>query len=350
MEPASESEYKGYPEIENHYNEMVKKYIEEHTTTEPWVATEKIHGTNFSFIYDGKKVSHAKRNVPLDPKESFFNYQQTISKRHDAKIPKIFEKLKEKIPNLTQVTVFGEFYGGTYVGVQTKNKAIQKGLYYTPELEFEAFDIFFETDDGKKHILNYKEALKLFVEADLPYAEIVAEETLQQLMKTLDPEKYESQIYLKHKLEKVPDNFAEGFVLKPVDAIFVEGERFCIKFKNSRSLEVLAQKAAEKDTAAKPAPAAKKEVSSEDQEVIAKVMTYVNAARLQNIGSKLTEEERNLGKVVGLMMADVFKDFGKAEGKPLADKANKLKGQIAPLIKEETTKLYAAEYPEAAGK
>ena len=63
-----------YPEIENHYNKETKLFIDNHTTEEPWVATEKIHGTNFSLIYDGEKVTAAKRNSLLKDNDKFFSF------------------------------------------------------------------------------------------------------------------------------------------------------------------------------------------------------------------------------------------------------------------------------------
>ena len=66
--------FKGYPEIENHYNKLMQKFIDEHTTDELWVATEKVHGTNYCFIFDGKELVCAKRNSLLAPKDKFFSF------------------------------------------------------------------------------------------------------------------------------------------------------------------------------------------------------------------------------------------------------------------------------------
>ena len=61
---------------------------------------------------------------------------------------------------------------------------------------------------------------------------------LMDLMKTLNAETFESLIYLKHGLEKVENNFAEGFVMKPaVPQLLANGKPLSIKYKNSRFLE-----------------------------------------------------------------------------------------------------------------
>ena len=60
---------------------------------------------------------------------------------------------------------------------------------------------------------------------------------MKQLLTTLDAETFESTIYKKYGLNKVEGNFAEGYVIKPNDAIFIDGARFCLKVKNSKHLE-----------------------------------------------------------------------------------------------------------------
>ena len=43
-----------YPSIYNGDNKTTKKYINAYGDSKIWFATEKIHGANFCFIYDGK--------------------------------------------------------------------------------------------------------------------------------------------------------------------------------------------------------------------------------------------------------------------------------------------------------
>src|SRR5206468_2273355 len=120
------------------------------------------------------------------------------------------------------IKIYGEFYGGLYTGVKGKFKAIQKTIFYTPELEFEAFDLFYNTNDGAEHILDYKKAVELFEHAKLPYAHVLAEGTLPELMKALDVETFESTIHAKYGLPKLEQNFAEGYVLKPNEAAWID--------------------------------------------------------------------------------------------------------------------------------
>ena len=94
----------------------------------------------------------------------------------------LFEVVREKIPSLKLIRVFGEFYGGLYPNKKSSNKPIQTSIVYCPELEFEAFDLFYETTEGTSAILNYKQACELFEKVKLPFAEIQAEGKLQDLM------------------------------------------------------------------------------------------------------------------------------------------------------------------------
>ena len=64
-------------------------------------------------------------------------------KKYEPLVKMIFDELKASIHNLSLIKIYGEYYGGVYPEVQGKNKAIQKTIFYTPELEFEAFDLFF---------------------------------------------------------------------------------------------------------------------------------------------------------------------------------------------------------------
>lgn len=315
--------------------------VESYATDELWVATEKVHGTNFSFVYDGEKLRHAKRTSYLEDKDSFYNFQE-MSKRHADKIKAIFTHLRADIPTLKVIKVFGEYYGGIYPDQKGKSKAIQRTIFYSPEVDFEAFDLFYETtDDETQKILNYKQACQLFEKVGLPFAHIQAEGTLKELLKSLNPEAFESTIYLKHGMPKVEGNFAEGYVIKPVDAIFTDGGRLSIKVKNSKHLESLpalkqpVQKAPQKKEQA--------QLSEEEQAIVDIALGYVTEQRFQNVISKMTEDERTEKNVSSFLLQDAWKDFTKGEEKAVVDKANKLKGKIMPLLKESAVKLFTEQ-------
>lgn len=106
-------EFKKYQDIENLSHRSIQKLMGVHSTTEPWIAMEKVHGTNFCFVYNGVELKCAKRTSFLEKDDKFYNYNVIVEK-HGPKIKQIFEELKKKHPTLQVVRVFGEFYGGKY--------------------------------------------------------------------------------------------------------------------------------------------------------------------------------------------------------------------------------------------
>jgi ribosomal protein L14E/L6E/L27E len=62
--------------------------------------------------------------------------------------------------------------------------------------------------------------------------------------------------------------------------------------------------------------------------------------RLTNIVTKLTEDERTQKKVNTMLIADVWKDFPKAEDENVVKQANKLKGKIMGIMQKESIRLF----------
>lgn len=337
MESREEPDFKEYPEIENHYNKDMQKFIDEHQSDELWVATEKIHGTNFCFIHDGNELICAKRNSFLKPTDKFFNFQ-VIVKKHSDKVAELFKAFKEVQPDAKLIKIYGEFYGGIYPNVKSGNKPIQTTIVYTPELEFEAFDLFYHDINDEVKVFNYKKAVELFDKVKLPYAHIQAEGALKDLMKTLNAEKFESTVFSKHGLPKIDGNLAEGYVLKPAEAVWIDSQRLSIKLKNSKCLE-----SAPAIKPVKEAPIKKEiAVSEEEQTVVDRCMSYISQERFSNIATKLTEDERNEKNINKMMIADSWKDLQKAETDAFVKVANKLKGKIMPEMQKACATLFAS--------
>lgn len=334
--------FNSYPEIENHYNKSIIEMINEYQTDELWVATEKIHGTNFSFICSDEGLQCARRTGILKDKDSFNNFQGTILKKHGDNIKELYKCLKEEgvIANLTSITIFGEFYGGIYPGMKSVGKKIQDFIYYSPSSEFEAFDLFYTTsDNAEKQIYPYKESCLFFERFKIPFAAVLHEGTVKELLAKLDPNTFQSTIYAKHGLPKLDDNIAEGYVIKPNVAMKDKwGNRMSIKVKSDRCLEGPKPPAATQKAA--PAKKAPVELTPEQEEVLARALSYVNKNRMENLWSKLTDEEKIEKTVVSALMTDAQKDFNKAESKEVIAISNKIKPQLMPALKEECLKLF----------
>lgn len=119
MEP--KTEFKHYPSIENStqtkfLNKIEAKFVDPSVL---WVASEKIHGANFSVWCDGKIVRYGRRkdfitkDIPVEEKqldeyflEPFFNANRLVGRFHH-RLGMIFKRLQEKFKGVTSYTLYG---------------------------------------------------------------------------------------------------------------------------------------------------------------------------------------------------------------------------------------------------
>lgn len=102
--------------MQNQYNTYfdIEMYKTDNETK--WIATEKIHGTNYSFLYEPtNEVIPCRRSGTLSIDPSFYNHLSVFNKYKDN-LPNIFSKLKELYPTLKQIQLYGELFGGLYDG------------------------------------------------------------------------------------------------------------------------------------------------------------------------------------------------------------------------------------------
>jgi len=181
-----------------------------------WVVTEKAHGANFSFIYENKKLKFAKRKSFLNWDDDFFAFQLVVNKI-EGQIVELFEKLSE-ITKANKYIIYGELLGGKYphseVNADTNLQAIQTGVYYSPSVEFYAFDIAIEKTDAKsKYYLDYETSMKLFEESNIIYAKALF---IGKFSDALEFNiRINSTIPKQLKLPNLNDNLIEGVVIKP---------------------------------------------------------------------------------------------------------------------------------------
>ena len=137
------------------------KWNNDYKKINKWAITEKIHGSNFSFVYDVKTNSfkYAKRTGILDDSDNFFGYK-TILQETLPKIQLVVDYVKKIYTDLQTITVFGELFG----------EGVQGGIYYSPNLHFYAFDIFINIDSNTKFYLDFEISLKAFEYAKILHA------------------------------------------------------------------------------------------------------------------------------------------------------------------------------------
>lgn len=207
-----------------------------------WVATEKIHGANFSLSFDGDQLRCAKRKAYLEDDQDFFGFE-TVRDAIEAKIPKLFETLRISLPELVSITIYGELFGGAYPHPEVPQipgvTAIQTGVYYSPGVQFSAFDLAFETPDGRNY-LSFDQAMNLFDQFDIFHVEKLFEGSFKDAMAF--PERFSSTIPALLDLPALPEqNLAEGLVLRPLQSVWIETEKGRIRPLLKRKISEFAE-------------------------------------------------------------------------------------------------------------
>ncbi|KAL6064768.1 RNA ligase [Balamuthia mandrillaris] len=356
-----------YPSIEHPNRPLVMEQIihSELLMSRTWVITEKVHGANFAFITDGADIKCAKRSGLLKEEEDFYCWPQVLQK-HEPFIRSAFAFLKERI-QFDVLTIYGELFGGMYPHEDVPKvegvKHVQKGVYYCPTVEFYAFDVHVTNPDGNRY-LSVDFALEVFQTAQFPfYAEPLARGTFHELLK-FDVEQFHSTIPAKLGLPLLPENIAEGVVLRPALS-----EQFgcwpCLKLKSERFHEVTTGKNAGKRIPKPPKPGtpARKQTSEEqlhtlndDQELgplANKLIAYINENRLRSVLSKMGRaKEQHFRKVSGLLVQDALIDFKKDEDefdKLLsggAEERKEKKGRLVQMVSTAAAEVVVAHWDD----
>jgi Rnl2 family RNA ligase len=229
-----------YEHMQNHYNahfdiEQCKADLET-----KWIATEKIHGTNYSFLYNPSTgVIPCRRSGLLSSDPAFFNHLPIFNKyKNDVVL--IYNKLKETYPTLKQIQLYGELFGGLYNGKTSQSaKKVQKGIEYNLENDFMAFDLKISYDTITKY-LDWDVLFDLLSLTTIKHVPIMKEGIFQEML-LLNPS-FESVVYSYYGLPKIESNLAEGYVIKPIKEIInsnaERSERIIFKFKNPRFSEI----------------------------------------------------------------------------------------------------------------
>jgi Rnl2 family RNA ligase len=183
---------------------------------EKWVVTEKIHGANFVVVSEsGERLRYAKRKALLAPGESFFGHEVLV-----ARLAPSFEAAVEEaraISGARTILIYGELFGGHYphpsVTPVAGQKPVQTGVWYSPRLEFCAFDIASVHEDETCELFAYDRALALFRTAGLFAAEPLLVGSLHAA--TQFPVERTSTIPARLELPPLDEpNLAEGIVVK----------------------------------------------------------------------------------------------------------------------------------------
>lgn len=284
-----------------------------------WVVTEKVHGANFGITTDGVEVQFAKRKQLLQPDENFFDYLSQKPILED-KAKYIFANLKKTLSNLRKITIYGELFGGEYphpdVPAVAGMQAVQTGVYYSPKVEYYAFDIAIQGNNGssKQIYLDYNVMRSLFHQASLIYAEPLFIGKLEQAFDYNI--EFESTIPKILGLPKLPfTNKAEGIVIKPVTSIYIETSKGKIRPILKKKISEFAEDSRFHQSQKWDYQKAK--IIGSEALISQQILGLVTKNRLNNVISKFGKVSKSnnyqLQQLIQLLIWDVLDSFNETE-------------------------------------
>jgi len=291
-----------YPSIENTYRqEFIDKIIEEQKAGGMWVVTEKIHGANFSLWCDGIRIRMAKRTALIADDENFYGVQ-AIRKDLYERVQILFDLIdgftKDEIE---QIAVYGELFGGSYshpdVLRDLEAHKVQKGVDYSPNNHFIAFDIRVD-----ERFLEFEVVQTFCKEVGLPCIPALMYGSMGDCLKFKND--FQSTVAGWFDLPKIKGNICEGVVIRPCKPQFLfNHKRVMLKSKNDKF----------KETGRKPKKVrVKPQMSKQGEKVLKSILKYAVDNRYDSVVSKVGEiQPKDFGMVQGLFAKDVLEDFKK---------------------------------------
>ncbi|MCY1663382.1 RNA ligase family protein [Chryseobacterium sp. SL1] len=339
------SEFSGYEKMPNNLKKLGLSESDFSKMEKlKWVVTEKVHGANFSFVYENGSLKFAKRKEYLNWSDDFFGFQLVVSKLENN-ILRLFEKLSSDIA-AEKYIIYGELFGGKYphpeVAPVKDIHAIQTGVYYTPDIEFCAFDIAIETDGSdSKYYLDYESSVAYFDEFKIFYAKPLLIGKFNEAMNFNI--RINSAVPKEFNLPELNDNLIEGVVIKPFNQLDNNDfQRPIIKLKNPEFDEEEKFHEAEKWSFIPNVSSKTEELSF----IVDELRNYVTQNRLKSAVSKIGTLDLNnhsrVSEIKKEFLEDVITDFNENNDNLLNDLSPEDKTWIAERINAEINKMITA--------
>lgn len=173
-----------------------------------WVATHKYHGANCQVHWseDGG-IKLGRRNGFLEKDENFHQFEKIVEGYNDA-----FTRLFALFPDATNIRVYGEVYGGSYNGEGVEGvRAVQTGVWYSPEHRFIAFDVRIDDD-----YLSIYDAVYLCGKVGIPFVRIHKRGLFKEVYEWAKEHSADlvSDVDSTPDLVPIDDNRIEGWVIR----------------------------------------------------------------------------------------------------------------------------------------
>ncbi|MGH1385953.1 RNA ligase family protein [Kordia sp.] len=307
-----------------------------------WVVTEKVHGANFSFVYENGMLKFAKRKAYLAWEDDFFGFQIVVNQL-ETNIIRLFEALSTDISG-TKFIMYGELFGGKYphdaVTADPNVHAIQTGVYYSPTINFCAFDIAIETEgSSSKTYLDYETAVSYFEKHGIFYAKPLFIGKFSEAV-NFDT-RINSTIPKQLKLPELTENLIEGVVVKPYNKLENGSisSRPIVKLKNSEFEEEKKFHQAEKWTYIPKLTSKSEDLSF----ILDELRNYITTNRLESAVSKIGALDMTNAQRVADIETEFFRDtlvdFNENNDHLLEELANDEQEWIYERVKAEILKL-----------
>lgn len=308
-----------------------------------WVVTEKVHGANFSFVYEHRELSCAKRKEPLQWSDDFFGFQ-AVASAIEENVLGLMEQLSVDV-KADKYILYGELYGGSYphpdVAPDPDVQAIQTGVYYSPSVGFCAFDLAVETD-GVKTYMDYEKAIAYFEKFGVFYAQPLFTGKLNEALNFNT--RINSAIPAQLGLPELATNMIEGVVVKPYSHSELSTLAFrpVVKLKNPEFDEEQKFHEAEKWSFVPGVTSQSEELSF----IVQEISQYINLNRLGSVLSKTGQidksDARRMQEIHEEFWRDILFDFNENYPGIIADLndsqqawiARRVQARIAGFINE----------------
>lgn len=289
--------FKRFPSIDNSYR---KKFLDkikyEGLDGGLFIVQEKVHGANFSFWINKDTIKCAKRSGFIKDDERFYSHDKVLD-FYQKNLREMFEFLNKRLPEVEEVVVFGELYGGSYTHPEvpkSNERAVQKGVQYSAIQDFIAFDLVINGTYQPYDTLS-----KILDKHNIPYLKTLFSGTLQECLEY--PNLFQTTLPKENGLPEIEDNVCEGVVIRPEKPLFLyDGSRVIIKNKNERFTEKIKNKK----------PKEPKIISEPATKAIEQVSEYINENRLRNVISKIGEiGQKDFSKLMKAFTADIIEEI-----------------------------------------
>ena len=309
------------------------------------MVTEKIHGANFCILTDGKIIKYAKRKEILAGDEDFFGHRELV-KELKTKILSIFESLQKNSSEIKQVSIYGEIFGGEYPHPDVKPnrsvKAVQTGIYYSPNIEFIVFDIAYLNKNRERKYIDYEELKQICTQVNILYtrALFIIGKYREAFAYNIE---FTTTIPASLKLPPLEiANKAEGIVIKPAKFLLldtVKGKiRPVIKKKIAQFAEDNRFHQAKKWNYKND-----NEINNDSGSIEQNILSLVTENRLSNVLSKVgrieTLNKKKKRYLLNLYREDVLEAFREKWGDDFEKLETGKKEKIIQLINAKSQKI-----------